>query len=152
MQKELRKPRACPHESCLLYLFPCYGHHFFTNHSLRYCYFIFDYNKDPAGFPKLFSFKNILDMVQWWKAFSTLMYPLRSPNSCGEMDTRCPPKLLLSSLYSAGQGRKNKTKVSWIKVRTGKDHSPVTIKGKTASVWGKLFDWFPTKSEQDNQK
>lgn len=64
------------------------------------------YNKDPAGFPKLFSFKNILDMVQRWKAFSTLMYPLRSPNSCGELDTRCPPKLLLSSLYSAGQGRK----------------------------------------------
>lgn len=56
----------------LLCLFPFYCQHFLTNHSLRYCYFIFDYNKDPVGFPKLFSFKNIFDMVQGWRAFSTL--------------------------------------------------------------------------------
>lgn len=38
------------------------------------------------------------------------------------------PVLLLSSL--AGQGRNNVTNL-WAKVRTGKDHSPVTIMDKT---------------------
>ena len=36
------------------------------------------------------------------------------------LDARCPPKLLYHSLSSAGQGRENKMKGSWVKIRTGR--------------------------------
>jgi len=34
---------------------------------------------------------------------------------------------------SAGQGRENITKVSWVEVRTGRGHSTITVMGKTDS-------------------
>jgi len=40
---------------------------------------------------------------------------------------------------SAGQWRANIMKASWVEIRTGRDHSPVTIMGKTDSAWGKLI-------------
>jgi len=52
------------------------------------------------------------------------------------LDSRCPPKPLYHSPSSAGQGRENITKDSWVKIRTGRDHSPVTATGKTVSTWG----------------
>jgi len=52
------------------------------------------------------------------------------------LDTRCPPKQFYHSHASAGQGRENTIKASWVKIRTGKDHSPVTTVGETDSAWG----------------
>lgn len=46
-----------------------------------------------------------------------------------QMSTK--PVLLLPSL--AGQRKKKTTKNLWVKVRTGKDYSPVTIMDKTDS-------------------
>ena len=42
-----------------------------------------------------------------------------------------PPKASPSSPSSAGQGRENLTKGLWVEIRTGRDHSTVTITGKT---------------------
>jgi len=36
---------------------------------------------------------------------------------------------------SAGQGRENTMKSSWVEIRTGRDHSATTAMGKTASTW-----------------
>jgi len=40
------------------------------------------------------------------------------------------------SLLLTGQGRENIMKGSWVKLRTGRDHSPITVTGKTDSTWG----------------
>jgi len=45
------------------------------------------------------------------------------------------------------EGKKNTTKGSWVEIRTGKDHSPVTLMDKTGSTQGKLFNLSPIKSE-----
>lgn len=42
--------------------------------------------------------------------------------------------LLLPS--ATGQGRENKTKGSWVEIRTGRGHSPNSVMGKTDSSWG----------------
>jgi len=55
------------------------------------------------------------------------------------LDARCPPKLLCCSPSSAGQGRENKSKGSWVEIRTGKDYTPITITGKTDLTWGRLI-------------
>ena len=47
-----------------------------------------------------------------------------------------PIKLLYHSPSSAGQREKNMTKSSWVKIRTRRDHSPITITGKTDLIWG----------------
>jgi len=47
------------------------------------------------------------------------------------MNAKCPPKPLYHSPSSSGQGRKNMMKGFWVKIRTGRDHSPITIMGKT---------------------
>ena len=39
-----------------------------------------------------------------------------------------PPKAALSPPSSAGQGRGNGTKGSWVEIRAGRDHSPITVK------------------------
>jgi len=52
------------------------------------------------------------------------------------LDARCPPKPLYHSPSSAGQGRENMTKGLWVEIRTGRDHSPITVTGKTGSPWG----------------
>jgi len=50
------------------------------------------------------------------------------------------------------RGDKNVIKGSWVERRTGRDHSPITVMGKTDSTWGNQFNLSPTKSEKDNQK
>jgi len=50
-----------------------------------------------------------------------------------------PTKAALSFPCSAGQGRENTTKGSWVKLRAGGDHSPITATGKTGSTWRKLI-------------
>jgi len=44
---------------------------------------------------------------------------------------RCPPKPLYYSPSSAGQGRGNMMKGSWVEISTGRDHAPVIIRHKT---------------------
>lgn len=46
------------------------------------------------------------------------------------LDTRCPPKALLSLPSSTGQGRETTKKGSWVNIRTGRDHSSITSIGK----------------------
>jgi len=47
------------------------------------------------------------------------------------INARCPRKPLCHSPSSAGQGRGNMLKGSRVKIKTGRDHSPVTVTGKT---------------------
>jgi len=47
-----------------------------------------------------------------------------------------PTKAALSLPCSAGQGRENVAKGSWVEIRTGRDRSPVTVMGKTRLTWG----------------
>ena len=42
-----------------------------------------------------------------------------------------PTKAALSLPSSAGQGRENIMKGSWVEIRTGGDHSAITVTGKT---------------------
>ena len=61
---------------------------------------------------------------------------------CGGLTlTGCqvPTKATLSLPSSAGQGRENITKGSWVEIRTGRDHSPITVTGRTDLTWGKLI-------------
>jgi len=46
------------------------------------------------------------------------------------INARCPPKLLYHSPYSAGQGRGDMMKGSRVETRTGRDHSPITVRDK----------------------
>jgi len=50
----------------------------------------------------------------------------------GQVPTKAAPSLP----SSAGQGRKNTMKGSWVETRTGRDHSAIAITGKTDSAWG----------------
>jgi len=52
------------------------------------------------------------------------------------INARCPPKPLYRCPSSAGQGRGGMMKGSWVETRTGRDHSLVTLMGKTDSTWG----------------
>jgi len=47
------------------------------------------------------------------------------------INARCPPKPLYHSPSSAGQGRGNVMTGSRVEIRTGRDHSPITVTGKT---------------------
>jgi len=47
------------------------------------------------------------------------------------LDARCPPKALYHSSSSTGQGRVNIMKGLWVEIRTGRDHSVITIMGIT---------------------
>lgn len=49
-------------------------------------------------------------------------------------DARCPLKLFYHSSSSTGQGRRNITKCSWVKIRTGENHSLITVTVKSAST------------------
>jgi len=44
--------------------------------------------------------------------------------------------MLLDPSPSAGQGSKNMMKGSYVEIKTGRDHSPVTIMDKNDSAWG----------------
>jgi len=50
--------------------------------------------------------------------------------------TRWPPKPLYHSPSSTEQGRKNTMKGLWVKMRTGRDYSTITIMGKRDLTWG----------------
>jgi len=47
------------------------------------------------------------------------------------INARYPPKPLYHCLSSAEQGRGNIMKGSWVKIRTGRDHSEITVMDKT---------------------
>lgn len=49
--------------------------------------------------------------------------------------SQVPTKAALPLPSSAEQVRENRTKDSWVEVGTGRDHSPVTVVGKTDSTW-----------------
>jgi len=63
------------------------------------------------------------------------------------LDAKCPPKLLCHSPSSVGQERKNTAKDSWVEIRAGRDHSAVTITGKTGSTWRNQLNLSSIKSE-----
>jgi len=46
-----------------------------------------------------------------------------------------PTEAALSLPSSAGQGREKMMKGSWVKIRTGRDHSPITIGAKQTHLW-----------------
>lgn len=50
-------------------------------------------------------------------------------------DARCPLKPALPLPSSAGQGRGRIKKGLWVGIRTERDHTPVTVTGKTDSAW-----------------
>jgi len=52
------------------------------------------------------------------------------------INARCPLKLLSQSPFSTGQGRGNMMKGSRVEVRTGRDHSLITVMDKTDWSWG----------------
>jgi len=69
---------------------------------------------------------------------------------CGELTLaghQVPTKAALSLPCSAGQGKEDITKGSWVKRRTARDHSAITIMGKTDSMWGNWFNLSPVTSE-----
>jgi len=47
------------------------------------------------------------------------------------INARCPSKPLYHSASSAGQGRGNMMKGSRVKIRTRRDHSPITVTDRT---------------------
>jgi len=47
------------------------------------------------------------------------------------VNVRCPSKLLYRYPSSAGRGRANMMKGSREKIKTGRDHSPITVTDKT---------------------
>ena len=52
------------------------------------------------------------------------------------INARCPPKPFYHCPSSAEQGRENMMKGSTTKIRTGRDHSPITATDKTDWTWG----------------
>ena len=61
------------------------------------------------------------------------------PGKCGVLTLagcQVPTKASPSLLSAAGQGRENVTKGLWVKIRLGRDHSPVTVAGKTDMTGG----------------
>jgi len=47
------------------------------------------------------------------------------------INAKCQPKPLNHSPFSSGQGRGRMMKGSWVEMRTGTDHSPVTVTENT---------------------
>lgn len=71
-----------------------------------------------------------------WKALFTQQFT-GSVGGWPWQDSRCPPTLLYHS--SAGWGGENTTRGSWVKIKAGRNHSPITITSKTDLAWGNLF-------------
>jgi len=60
--------------------------------------------------------------------------PFKKKRYCfglARINARCPPKPLYHCSSSAGQGRGKIVKGSRVEIRTGRDHSPITVTGKT---------------------
>lgn len=58
-----------------------------------------------------------------------------------------PTKVALSLPSSFGHQIENVMKGSWIEIRTCRDHSPVTVTGKTDFIWGNELNLLTIKSE-----
>jgi len=74
---------------------------------------------------------------------------LFSVENCGGLTLdgqQVPTKAALSIPSSAGQGRENMTKDSWVKIRTGRYHSPITIIGKTDPTWRNQFNFIANQN------
>lgn len=74
-----------------------------------------------------FSYKSIL-VFKYYENFTI--------TACGGLSLvglQVPPSCAVTATSSGGWGRKI-MKVSWVKIRTGREHSPVTITGKTDST------------------
>lgn len=60
---------------------------------------------------------------------------LRVP--CGGLTRAvCPPKQIHHSLPQLNRGGRKYSKSSSVKIRAGRNHSPITVTGKTDSAWG----------------
>ena len=100
----------------------------------------------PAPKPgcEILAFKKCLILRMWWKGCQQLLFHIKcmlhpSFFGCGGLTLagcQVPTKAALSLHSSAGQGRENITKGSWVEIRTGRDHSLITVMGKTDSTWG----------------
>ena len=80
--------------------------------------------------------------------------PLSSSSSLSwfSLAGQAPTKATLSLPSSAWQGRKNKKKSSWLKIRTGRDHSPITVTGKTDLTWGDYLNLVPGRVVRNKTK
>jgi len=47
-----------------------------------------------------------------------------------------PSRAALSCPLLSWTGERNTTEGSWVEIRTGRDHPPVTVMGKTDLTWG----------------
>lgn len=79
-------------------------------------------------------FENLYSFCYWQLLIKTLEIFLMT---FGLILAGCqvPTKAALSLPFSTGQKRENTVKGSWVRKRIGRDHSPITIMGKTGSTW-----------------
>lgn len=61
--------------------------------------------------------------------FAHLLRTMHALSGCGGL-MLVPTKATLSPLSTAGQGRENVRKGSWVGIRAGRNHSSVTVMGK----------------------
>jgi len=71
-----------------------------------------------------------------WAAGAQPASPWSAPQAAGcfglaWLDARCPPKPLYHSPSSTGQGRGNTMTGSRVKIKTRRDHSPITVMDQT---------------------
>jgi len=73
-----------------------------------------------------------------WTFFHLVLHSIFSLDYCGGLTLagcQVPTKAALLFSLLSGQGRENIIKGSWVKIRTGRDHSAFTVTGKTDSAW-----------------
>jgi len=56
---------------------------------------------------------------------------------CGGL-TMAGRQVPTKAVLSDWRGEENIMKLSWDKIRTGRDHSPITVTSKTDLTWGKI--------------
>lgn len=87
-------------------------------------------------------------------ALKQFFWPCLDKYVCGgltfdgcQMPTEAAPSLL----SSVERGRGNITKCSWIEIRAGKDHLPISIMGKTDLTLGKLI-YYQSNQGRNSEK
>lgn len=86
-----------------------------------------------------FTDQTLTGQLTIFKTEGLISSPVKNMARCGGMTLagrQVPTEASLSLLCSAGQGREYVTKGLRVKVRTGRDHSPIAITGKTDSTQG----------------
>ena len=83
---------------------------------------------------------------------SASVYSPRSWAGLSPAGRQAPTKAAPSLPSSAGQGREEARKGSWVERRTGRQHSPMTVTGKTDSTRAKDRNLLPSTSEEGNEK